>query len=346
MDTDHLADIKHSSDHRVDLSIVVPCHNETDNLSELNRRVADVSRRCVGESFELILINDGSQDDTWLKITELAQANSYVVGINLSRNYGHQLALTAGLSICRGAKILVLDADLQDPPELLPDMIALMEDGAEVVYGQRIQREGETWFKKGTAALFYWLLRKAVDIDIPANTGDFRLMNRRVLEIFMRMPEQHRFVRGMISWIGLRQIALQYERAPRLHGETSYTLAQMVRFALDAITGFSTKPLRIASYLGVLSGVFGIGLMVFILTSFVAAKPVAGWTSLMAVVSILGSATLVVLGVIGEYVGRMYVEAKGRPLFIISETVGGAEVGVVCPHCGQAMLASRQGQIA
>jgi dolichol-phosphate mannosyltransferase len=221
--------------------------------------------------------------------------------------------------------------------------MSLMDEGADVVYGQRKEREGETWFKKASASWFYWLLRKSVDIEIPANAGDFRLVSRRVVDAFLSMPEQHRFVRGMVSWIGFKQVALQYDRAPRLHGETSYTLGRMLRFAADAITGFSTKPLRVASYLGILSGAFGIVLLIYILISLVAARPVAGWTSLMAVVAVLGSATLVVLGVIGEYVGRMYVEVKGRPLYLVSDVVGSDNPGIGaarCPHCGMALSAS------
>ncbi len=330
-----------ANDH-LKLSIVVPCHNEQDNIQELWRRSRDAAKACVGDSFELVLVNDGSSDNTWPVIADLAKAEDRVLSINLSRNYGHQLALTAGLTHCSGDRILVLDADLQDPPELLTDMMKLMDDGADVVYGQRKEREGETWFKKASASWFYWLLRKSVDIEIPANAGDFRLVSRRVVDAFLSMPEQHRFVRGMVSWIGYKQVALRYDRAPRLHGETSYTLGRMLRFAADAITGFSTKPLRIASYLGLMSGAFGVILLIYILISLIAARPVAGWTSLMAVVAVLGSATLVVLGVIGEYIGRMYVEVKGRPLYLISEVIGGmaAPHAATCPHCGKPLGAS------
>ena len=323
----------------VRVSAVIPCYNEEESIGELYRRVSAACLEEIGEDFEIVLVNDGSADSTWTKVSALAGEDHHVVGINLSRNHGHQLALSAGLSACRGDRILILDADLQDPPELLGKMMLLMDEGADVVYGRRAGRAGETWFKRATAAIFYSLLRRLVDVDIPRDAGDFRLLSRRALSILLAMPEQHRFLRGMVSWIGLRQVPVVYDRAPRYRGETKYSVTKMARFALDAITGFSTKPLRIASYLGLLFGLFGIALLVYVVVGFATLRVVPGWTSLMAVVSIMGSATLFVLGLIGEYIGRMYMEMKRRPLFIIDEVVGseGLLETAPCPHCGQTL---------
>src|SRR5690242_12197275 len=194
------------------LSIVAPCYNEAEGLAELHRRITAIAERQVGGDYELVLVNDGSRDATWAKIVELAARDPHVVGATLSRNHGHQLALSAGLTLCRGARVLIIDADLQDPPELLPQMMALMDQGADVVYGQRISRDGETWFKRTTAGLFYRLLARLVDVPIPVDSGDFRLMSRRALDVLNAMPEQHRFIRGMVSWIGMRQVPLLYRR--------------------------------------------------------------------------------------------------------------------------------------
>ena len=298
------------------LSVVIPCYNEAPALGELYRRVSAVCRATFPDDHEIVLINDGSRDATWAGICALADQDSAVVGVNLGRNHGHQLALTAGLKVCGGDIILIMDADLQDPPELLPSMLGLMKQGADVVYGQRESREGETLFKRSTAALFYRLVQRRVEIDIPMDTGDFRLMSRRALDVLNAMPEQHRFIRGMVSWIGLKQVPLLYRRQSRIAGETKYPLSKMVRFAADAITGFSIRPLRAASWLGVGSGSLGILLLVYAIYSFVTDHTVAGWTSLITVVTLLGSAQLFVLGIIGEYLGRLYMEAKHRPLFV------------------------------
>lgn len=303
------------------LSVVVPCYNEEGGVHELYRRVSSVCQAHVCDSYELVLINDGSRDATWRLMKELSVRDRHVVAINLSRNYGHQLALSAGLQMCRGERVFVLDADLQDPPELLSEMMARIDDGCDVVYGQRIKREGETLFKRASAYLFYRLLDRLVDIDIPPDTGDFRLMSRRAVDILNNMPEHHRFIRGMVSWIGLRQEALPYERAARFAGETKYPLSKMIRFAIDAITGFSVRPLRIASYMGILSGIATLLLLLYVLVHYFIGYSVEGWTSLAVIVLLLGSAQLFVAGVIGEYLGRLYVEAKGRPLFVIQEIV-------------------------
>ena len=307
----------------LNLSVVVPCYNEEDGVMELHRRISAVCKAYVGDSYELVLVNDGSADASWVLMCELSNIDKHLVAVNLSRNYGHQLALSAGLQMCRGDRIFIIDADLQDPPELLPKMMERMDDGCDVVFGQRIKREGETVFKKASAFAFYRLLNKMVEIDIPSDTGDFRLMSRRAVDILNSMPEHHRFIRGMVSWIGLRQEALPYERAARFAGETKYPLSKMIRFAIDAITGFSIRPLRIASYLGIFFGIASIFLMIYALIQYFLGRTLEGWTSLAVIILVLGSVQLFVAGVMGEYLGRLYVESKARPLFIIKDVVKG-----------------------
>lgn len=306
---------------RSGLSVVVPCYNEEDGVLELHRRVSAVCHGCVGDAYELVLVNDGSRDATWKILRELSKVDKHVVAVNLSRNHGHQLALSAGLQMCRGERIFILDADLQDPPELLPKMMERMDDGCDVVFGQRIKREGETAFKKASAFAFYRLLHGIVDIDIPRDTGDFRLMSRRAVDILNSMPEQHRFIRGMVSWIGMRQEAVPYDRAARFAGETKYPLSKMIRFAIDAVTGFSILPLRMASYLGICFGIATLLLLVYVLVQHFLGHTVEGWTSLAVIILALGSVQLFVAGVMGEYLGRLYMESKGRPLFVIQEVV-------------------------
>lgn len=309
---------------RPKLSVVTPCYNEQGNLGELHRRVSESARANAGEDYEIVLIDDGSSDATRSIIRDLSERDPHVVGVLLSRNHGHQLALTAGLHVCRGERILIIDGDLQDPPELLGDMMQLMDrEKADVVYGQRDERRGETAFKKFTAALFYRLLNRLTDTKIPVDTGDFRLMSRRALDELNRMPEQHRFIRGMVSWIGFRQVPLRYDRKERFSGETKYPFKKMMRFALDAISGFSILPLRFATYLGFIFSVLGLMAFIYTAYSYFTGIAIQGWTTLMTVVLILGSGQLFVLGVIGEYLGRLYVQSKNRPLFIIEEVVRG-----------------------
>jgi len=310
-----------SGDHPLNLSVVIPCYNEIDNLPELHRRVTEACRGTCGSSYELILVNDGSRDGTWQGIRSISEADEQVVGLNLSRNYGHQIALSAGLMIARGRRILVIDADLQDPPELLPQMMERMDAGVDVVFGQRRSRAGESAFKKLSATIFYRVLDRLIEIKIPLDTGDFRLISRRALDVLNSMPEQHRFIRGMVSWIGLRQEPIHYERSARFAGQTNYPLAKMVRLAFDAITSFSTQPLRIASYLGFLVGTLGIFLLIYSIARWATGNVIEGWTSLMVVVVTLTSAQLFVLGIMGEYLGRLYIESKRRPLFVVDEIV-------------------------
>ncbi|MFP5212331.1 MAG: glycosyltransferase family 2 protein, partial [Acidobacteriota bacterium] len=260
------------------LSIVIPCYNEEDVMPELYRRVTEIARQVAGEGrYELVLVNDGSRDTTLAKIMDYAERDPHVVGVNLSRNFGHQLALTAGLELARGERILVLDADLQDPPELLPKMMELMDQGADVVYGQRQKREGETWFKKRTAAFFYRLLRRLTDLEIPVDCGDFRLMSRRVKEGLIKMPEKQRFIRGMVAWLGYKQVALPYVRQKRFAGTTKYPLSKMISFALDAITSFSTAPVRLSGQFAMLFTLVSLLLMLYILYSSFFGHTVPGW---------------------------------------------------------------------
>jgi dolichol-phosphate mannosyltransferase len=244
------------------------------------------------------------------------------------RNHGHQLALTAGLSVCRGARVLIIDADLQDPPELLPEMLALMEGGlgqasADVVYGRRRQREGEGLFKRATAAAFYRLIGRMTDVEIPSDAGDFRLIDRRVLDVLLAMPERHRFVRGMVAWIGGRQVPFAYDRKPRAAGESKYPLAKMVRFAIDAITAFSVVPLMASMTIGWIMAAIGFAFFVYSIVGWVLGANLPGWTSLMAAIGLLAGMQFLMLGIIGAYLGRLYDQAKGRPLFVIRDIVGG-----------------------
>jgi polyisoprenyl-phosphate glycosyltransferase len=311
----------HEPQVRTKLSVVIPCYNEEAVIHELHRRVTLACRSLVGGSYELVLVNDGSFDGTWAMLQELAHNDDRIVAVDLSRNHGHQLALSAGLSLARGERILVIDADLQDPPELLSQMMRLMDNGADVVYGQRVERDGETWFKRVSASAFYRLLLRMTDVGIPSDTGDFRLMRRPVLEVLLAMPEQQRFIRGMVAWIGFRQVPLQYRREKRFAGETKYPLRKMLTFAIDAITGFSTTPLRISLYIASIFVVIAFLLATFVLFSWLFLGTVQGWTSMFLAMLIFASVQLFSLSVIGEYLGRIYMQTKHRPLFIIREIV-------------------------
>ena len=306
------------------LSIVVPCFNEEACLPALHMRLTGAARTTAGEDYEIVLVNDGSTDSSWPEMRRLAAADPHVVAINLSRNHGHQLALTAGLDLCRGDTILIIDADLQDPPELLADMVATMRrEDADVVYGVRMSRSGETAFKRATAHGFYRLLARATDVDIPLDAGDFRLMSRRALDVLLAMPEQARFIRGMVAWIGFRQVPFLYDRDVRFAGETKYPFRKMVRFALDALTGFSSAPLKLASHAGLALSVGSVLIVAYLLYAWSAGKSVPGWTSLMLVVVVVGAVQMFVLALMGEYIGRLYNESKRRPLYIVQDIEGG-----------------------
>ena len=308
------------------LSIVVPCYNEEACLGVLHERLSAAARTAAGDDYEIVLINDGSRDESWAIMRRIASDDPRVVAVNLSRNHGHQLALTAGLDLCRGEQILIIDADLQDPPELLPAMLETMrESGADVVYGVRRSRAGETAFKRATAHGFYRLLSRATDVDIPVDAGDFRLMSRRALDALLAMPEQARFIRGMVAWIGFRQVPFVYDRAERLAGETKYPLRKMIRFALDALTGFSSAPLKLASHVGLGLSIGSVALIAYIAFAWANGRNVPGWTSLMLIVVVIGAVQMFVLALMGEYIGRLYNESKGRPLYIVQEIAGGSK---------------------
>jgi dolichol-phosphate mannosyltransferase len=312
------------------LSVVAPCFNEAKGLSELHRRVSAVCQAAVGEDYEIVLVNDGSCDDTWKTMAFLAMRDPHLIAVNLTRNYGHEVALMAALDHCRGERILIIDADLQDPPELLPQMLKLMDDGAEVVYGQRRSRSGETRFKKGLTLLYYRLLKRLVEIDIPLDTGDFRLISRRVLGVLKAMPEQTRYLPGMVSWMGLKQVPLVYDRAPRFAGETSYSLGKLIALAFDGITGFSVVPLRLASYLGLMTGTIGLGMLCYTIGGWLLGKAPVGWASTTTISLIIGSIQLLVLGIIGEYLGRLYMESKRRPLYLVDTVL--AQAAALAPR--------------
>jgi glycosyltransferase involved in cell wall biosynthesis len=304
------------------LSVVAPCYNEQDVLPEFLRRLGAVLDS-LGSSSEIVVVDDGSRDRTWEAMTTAAAADPRIVAVRLMRNHGHQLALTAGLSVCRGERILIIDADLQDPPELLSDMMALMDQGADVVYGQRRQREGESLFKRASAAGFYRLINRLTDVDIPADAGDFRLVSRRVLDLLLAMPERHRFIRGMVAWIGGRQMPLLYDRHARAAGESKYPLAKMIRFAADAITAFSVVPLMASMTIGWVMAAVGFGFFVYSMIGWFMNANLPGWTSIMAALGLLGGMQFLMLGIIGAYLGRLYDQSKGRPLFMIRDIVGG-----------------------
>ncbi len=300
------------------LSIVVPCFNEELGLAELVRRCSESAVSAVGDSYELILVDDGSTDGTWAAITAQIARYPNIVAVKLSRNYGHQIALTAGLSAVRGKVVFVIDADLQDPPELLSGMLeAMNKNAADVVYGQRRSRAGETWFKTFAASLFYRILERSTDVLIPVDAGDFRLMSRRISDIIAQMPERDRFIRGMVASVGFKQIAFPYDRQQRYAGSTKYPLAKMIGFATDAFLGYSMILLRLSSIaaIGMLFALIGVA--AYSIYAWLYLEVVPGWTSIMISVIVVSFFQLVTLSVIGEYVGRIYLSTKNRPLFII-----------------------------
>ncbi|QQP93047.1 glycosyltransferase (plasmid) [Skermanella sp. TT6] len=311
------------------VSVVAPCYNEEEGLREFWGRVTAACQDTVDQDYEIILVDDGSKDGTWSIIKALSECDPRVVGVRLFRNHGHQLAATAGLSVARGDRVMLIDADLQDPPELLKPMMGTMDLGADVVYGKRTSREGETWFKLLTAATFYRFLTHLTTVPIPRDAGDFRLMNRRVVEALLAMPERQRFIRGMVSWIGGRQVALPYERNARFAGTTKYPLQKMVRFAVDAITSFSTVPLRLASWLGAGTAIIAFFLVIYTVWQWWQGATVTGWASVVTAIAIFSGAQLLVLGILGEYLGRLFQEIKGRPLFLVDTVlIGGVPYGL------------------
>lgn len=308
------------------LSVVAPCYNEEQTVDELLRRITSACKDVVGEHYEIILVDDGSTDATWQIISDCSVADDHIVAVRLYRNHGHQLAVTAGLAVASGERVLLIDADLQDPPELLGDMMAKMDQGADVVYGVRNERKGESKFKLISAWIFYKILDKLSSTPIPRDTGDFRLMNRVIVDALASMPEHHRFIRGMVSWIGGKQVPLYYNRDARFAGITKYPLGKMIRFAVDAITGFSTVSLRLATWLGLVAAVVAVFVSIYAFYRWLTHDIVPGWASTLIVSAFLSGTQLVVLGIIGEYLGRLVEEAKRRPLFLIRTIKNGNNV--------------------
>ena len=306
------------------ISVVVPCMNEEASIPRLLERLSQVAAP-YGDQVEILLVDDGSTDATWSVIGASLETCPYLRGIRLSANRGHQIALTAGLEAACGERILMLDADLQDPPELLGDMMQLMDRGYDVVYGRRGERLGESVLKRATAWAFYRMLNAMSDTDIPRDTGDFRLVNRKALDAVLAMPERARFVRGMFAWVGFRQIGIEYIRAPRELGETKYPLRKMLSFAVDAMTAFSTKPLKLATRMSFASLGFSALMMVYVFYSLIVYQTAPGWASVVLAVSLFSGVQLLTLGILGEYIGRLYVESKNRPLYYVSEDTRNAE---------------------
>lgn len=305
------------------ISLVVPCFNEEAVIAETLRRLGRLCQEAQGIAFEWIFVDDGSRDRTRALLKGAAEADPRIRIIGFSRNFGHQIAVSAGIDAARGDAVVLLDADLQDPPEVVLEMIAKWREGYEVVYGTRSERAGESAFKQITAKGFYRLLNMLSDVPIPLDTGDFRLMDRRVVEALRAMPERDRFVRGMVSWVGFRQIALPYARAERFAGESKYPLRKMVAFAVDGIISFSSKPLRIAIGVGLAAAALAmVGIVYAVAMRLLTSIWVPGWTALMIAVLFIGGVQLICLGILGEYIGRIYNEIKRRPLYIVEEYTG------------------------
>lgn len=306
------------------LSIVVPLYNEEDNVEPLLERIVGIASRIENvENHEIVLVNDGSTDGTLAAIRHEISRRPNIVLVNLSRNFGHQLAATAGMDIAQGDAVVLMDGDLQDPPELIGAFVEKWRAGYDVVYAIRRSRKGESAFKLFTARMFYRTIKRLTKVSIPVDTGDFRLMSRRVVEALKRTPERHRFLRGLVSWVGFNQIGVEYDRDERRAGVTKYPLPKMIRFAIDGITSFSDVPLRFASYLGFISSIIAfVYALVVIGFKFFSLNPPAytkGWASTIVAVLFLGGVQLISLGILGEYIGRIYDEVKGRPMYLISE---------------------------
>lgn len=304
-------------------SVIIPMYNEEAVIQETYRRIKKVMGT-AGEPYELIFVNDGSVDSCAQMIEEYSYWDESVKLIDFSRNFGHQVAITAGMDYAQGDAVIIIDADLQDPPELILQMIDEWKNGYEVVYAKRVKRKGETFFKKWTASMFYRVLAYSTDINIPVDTGDFRLIDRKVCDQLKRLPEKNRFVRGLVSWVGFRQKAIEYERDERLAGETKYPLKRMIKLSLDGITSFSYKPLKLAGYIGALLSAAGFIYLLYVLyLAIFTDSAVKGWASMIGITLTFNGFVLLMLGILGEYVGRIYDESKGRPLYIVNEVYQG-----------------------
>ena len=305
------------------LSIVIPCYNEEEVIGETLKRLAQFRAGITDLRVEFVFIDDGSKDQTRALLKAAALSNPEIRIIGFARNFGHQIAVSADVDAARGDAVVPIDADLQDPPEVVHEMIAKWREGYDVVYGVRTERPGESAFKLATARGFYRLLNKLSDVPIPLDTGDFRLMSRNVVDVLRAMPEKDRFVRGMVSWIGFKQTALPYRRAERFAGETKYPLRKMLKFATDGIMSFSSKPLQLAIGLGVTAALMALlGIIYAIVMRVFTSTWVEGWTALMIAVLFIGGVQLLCVGILGEYIGRIYSEIKRRPLYIVQEYIG------------------------
>jgi len=304
---------------RITYSVVAPVFNEAESLAQLHRRVSDVMTK-LHEPWELLLVDDGSTDGSTDVIRGLAKRDRHVRPVVFARNFGHQIAITAGWDYARGDAVIIIDADLQDPPEAIADLTAKWKDGYEVVYAVRAEREGEGWFKRLSASVFYRLIYQITDVRIPVDTGDFRLMDRKVVDVLKSMRERHRFPRGMSAWVGFRQIGIKYKRSARLAGVTKYPFKKMLLLALNAITSFSYFPLQVATYFGFFSaGIAILAIPVVVYLRMAGIPQFTGQATTLIAVLFLGGIQLISLGVLGEYIGRLYDEAKGRPLYITRE---------------------------
>lgn len=301
-------------------SVIAPIYNELENIPELYPRIREVMDR-TEEPWELILVDDGSTDGSTAVIRKLAENDTRVRPVIFARNFGHQIAVTAGVDYSRGDAVIIIDADLQDPPEVILALIDKWREGYEVVYAVREERQGESWFKKATASLFYRLIYRITDVDIPMDAGDFRLMDKKVIAVMQQMREKHRFLRGMSAWVGYRQVGVPYKRQPRFAGETKYPLSKMLKLALNAVTSFSYFPLQLATYIGfVAAGLSVLAIPIVAILRLITGTALLGQATTLIIVLFLGGVQLISLGIIGEYIGRIYDEAKNRPLYIVAET--------------------------
>ena len=312
-----------------ELSVVIPVFNEEINIVPMYDRLLSALSDTVSR-LEILYVDDGSADSSWEKISELATRDERVRGVRFARNFGHQAALTAGVDVARGRAVVIIDGDMQDPPEVIPEMVDRWREGFEVVYGQRESRVGETWFKLATASAFYRILRGITNVDIPVDTGDFRLMVPRAVAAFRALPERNRFIRGLVSWIGFPQIAVKYQRQARQAGGTKFPVRKMVRFALDGITSFSFFPLRLATWTGFGVSIFAFLYIVVVLILKATGVSWLGYTSLMASILFLGGVQLLMIGIMGEYLARIFDEVKRRPLYLVGDRTDGDE-GVIPP---------------
>ena len=303
-----------------DLSIVVPVYNEEKSIRLMYDRLL-ASITVISHNFEIIFVNDGSRDNSFLELVKLSKEDSRVKYINFSRNFGHQIAVTAGLDYSKGAAVVIIDGDLQDPPEVIPEMYAMYKEGFEVVYGQRLKRKGDNFFKKITAKYFYRILKKITSINIPLDTGDFRLIDQKIVKDLKNMPEQNKFLRGQIAWLGYRQTSVFFERDERKFGETGYPFSKMLKFALDGITGFSDVPLQFVTKTGIfISFISFLVILYAIFSHFILERTITGWTSLIISSMFIGGVQLISVGIIGEYISRINKNVQNRPLYIVSES--------------------------